>query len=289
MSTDVRPSTAGAAWGSVITPGELRFLLPQEATDYPKVFGGAGLSYAAFALVLLLVAYTRPDRQILATPPDLVADLVFFEAPGPAGGGGGGGNRSPEPPKTAPAPAVKPPEPDPIPVPTPEPVPPPPLIEAAQVLAVSMNDIPAAVSADTLLAPPSLGSGTGGGAGRGNGDGIGQGTGPGLGPGRDGGAGDGFYRSGSGIDNPTLRSEARPDYTTEGMLQRVQGEAWFDCVVEANGTVGRCELVKPLDGNRYGLDTKALQAARRFRFYPGRRKGEPVPVLVRIVIEFRIR
>jgi hypothetical protein len=38
----------------------------------------------------------------------------------------------------------------------------------------------------------------------------------------------------------------------------------------------------------YGLDREAIDAARRWYFRPGRRAGEPVPVLVSLEIEFNI-
>ena len=38
----------------------------------------------------------------------------------------------------------------------------------------------------------------------------------------------------------------------------------------------------------FGLDEAALSAARQWRFPPGTRFGEPVAVLVTIVLEFRL-
>jgi hypothetical protein len=39
----------------------------------------------------------------------------------------------------------------------------------------------------------------------------------------------------------------------------------------------------------FGWDEQAIVAARRWRFRPGTRAGEPVPVLVNLEIEFNIR
>lgn len=293
--TSQQPTSASAASGSagaqgLPRPGELHFLLPEEKTDLKKVFGGGGVSYGIVVLVVVLFFWNRPDRQILAQIPDFIpTDLVFLEEVGPGGGGGGGGNKSPEPPKTAPVPAVKAVEPEPIPTPTPEPVQPPPPVVAAEVPAISINEVPAVVAAATNTAPASLGTGSDGGAGSGRGDGIGPGSGSGLGPGSGGGTGDGVYRPGNGIDNPTLLSSAQPNYTSEGMMRRIQGTVALDCVVQANGQVGKCDIVKPLDSDQYGLDGEAIKAAKRFKFNPGKRKGEPVAVLVRIELTFNIR
>jgi len=271
-------------------PGDLRFLLPEEKANLKTVLGGAGLSHIAFAMLLLFVVWLRPDRQIQAELPDFpLQDIVFIEQAGPGGGGGGGGNKSPDPPKTQPTPAIKPPEPEPVPVPTPEPVPPPEPVVAAEVPAISPVTTVATLSSNTNTAPASLGTGSNTGAGTGTGGGVGPGSGDGLGPGRGGGTGGDVYQPGSGIDNPTLLFRAQPSYTSDAMMRRIQGEVWLDCVVLATGSVGKCDIVKSLDSDQFGLDTEAVKAAKRFRFKPGTRKGEPVAVLVRIELVFNIR
>jgi protein TonB len=184
MSSQHTASVSSAAASPVSNgPGELRLLLPEEKTNLKVVFGSGGLSWVAFAALLLLAVWLRPDRQIQAALPDFpLQDIVFIEQAGPGGGGGGGGNKSPDPPKTQPTPAIKPPEPEPVPVPTPEPVPPPPPVIAAEVPAISPVTTVATLSSTTNTAPASLGTGGGGGAGTGNGGGIGPGSGDGLGP-----------------------------------------------------------------------------------------------------------
>ena len=69
---------------------------------------------------------------------------------------------------------------------------------------------------------------------------------------------------------------------------RIEGEVWLECVVYANGNVGDCNVTRSLDA-RFGLDEEAIKAARNWRFTPGTRRGEPVPVLVGIAMEFSIR
>ena len=174
-------------------------------------------------------------------------------------------------------------------MPTPEPVPPPEPVVAAEVPAISPVTTVATLSSNTNTAPASLGTGSNTGAGTGTGGGVGPGSGDGLGPGRGGGTGGDVYQPGSGIDNPTLLFRAQPSYTSDAMMRRIQGEVWLDCVVLATGSVGKCDIVKSLDSDQFGLDTEAVKAAKRFRFKPGTRKGEPVAVLVRIELVFNIR
>jgi TonB family protein len=297
MKNPELPSVPSAAVpGPVTRPPELRFLLPEERTNLRTVFGGAGLTHAAFLLLLVLAVSLKPVRDIL--PPVLEfdpTDLVFLEVPGPGGGGGGGGSNSPEPPKTVETPPVKLPEPEPEPIPIPDPVPipepepePEPVV-AAEIPAISPIQAPAVLSNAVNLAPVSLGTGRGRGAGTGEGDGVGPGRGDGLGPGTGGNFGGGAFRVGNGVESPRLVTSPKPNYTSEAMLRRVQGVVELDCVVTDTGSVNQCEIVKSLDANNYGLDDEAQRTARRFRFLPGTRFGEPVAVLVRIQIEFNMR
>ena len=87
---------------------------------------------------------------------------------------------------------------------------------------------------------------------------------------------------------PRPISQPKPAYTSDAMRARIEGEVWLECVVHANGTVGECSITRSLDA-RYGLDEEAIKAARNWRFAPGTRRGEPVPVLVGIAMEFSIR
>ena len=72
------------------------------------------------------------------------------------------------------------------------------------------------------------------------------------------------------------------------MRARIDGVVQLDCVILADGTVGEIRIVKSLD-KRFGLDDQAIQAVRQWRFRPGRRLGEPVPVLVAIEVSFTLR
>jgi TonB family protein len=60
----------------------------------------------------------------------------------------------------------------------------------------------------------------------------------------------------------------------------------MEVVVRADGTIG---AVKILQGLGAGLDQRAIEAVRQWRFSPARRFGTPVDVLVEIAVEFRLR
>ena len=219
-------------------------------------------------------------------------DLVWIASPGPGGGGGGGGNKTPV---AAPArevgkdrltvPTTRS-EPSPVEKPKEEPptqeltIPAKPMADASASLPGVIEPAPSAATTQ--------GPGAGGGAGTGTGTGSGDGQGSGLGPGFGGGTGGGAYRPGAGISLPQLVREVKPDYTVDAMRTKMQGVVLLECVVLPDGTVGDVKIVKSLD-KVSGLDEQAIKAAKEWRFLPGRRFGEPVPVLVTIELTFTLR
>ena len=220
--------------------------------------------------------------------------IVWLDVPGPGGGGGGGGNEQPEPIKKVEmkgedkitVPAVKPPAMD---EPKPEKPPETPELNLTiPVQTMASADLAQAGAMEGIPTSESLGLGRGGGAGTGQGTGIGPGQGSGLGPGYGGGTGGGAYRPGNGVETPVLLKEIKPQYTAQAMRAKIQGEVLLECVVHPDGSVGNIRVVRSLDST-FGLDQEAIKAARQWRFKPGMRKGEPVPVLVTIAIAFTLR
>jgi len=247
------------------------------------------------------------------------ARLVFVVSPGPGGGGGGGGLRNPLPaPKilrksatprravTVPAvtlrPAVTtakrdvtpPKRPTPAPAPTiapkppqrdPDPIPSNVLVAPVVATASDTRDREGVIERGKGDAN-SQGSGTGGGAGTGHGTGNGEGLGSGIGDGSGGGTGGGPYRPGSGIEPPRLVREVKAEYTEEARRRNVTGDVLLEIVVKSDGTVGDVRMLRGLGA---GLDQRAVQAVRQWRFEPARRKGVPVDVLVEVAVEFILR
>jgi protein TonB len=144
----------------------------------------------------------------------------------------------------------------------------------------------AGVIADNAPQTDSNGSGSGGGAGSGQGTGLGEGDGSGVGPGSGGGTGGGPYRPGSGITPPGLLREVKPDYSEDARRRGIAGDVVLEIVVRRDGTVGD---VKLLQGLGAGLDERAINAVRAWRFSPAKRFGTPVDVLVEVAVEFKLR
>jgi protein TonB len=115
---------------------------------------------------------------------------------------------------------------------------------------------------------------------------MGEGKGPGVGAGEGGGTGGGPFRPGSGIARPGLLREVKPQYTEEARRAGVEGDVVLEIVVRADGTVGNVTILRSLGA---GLDRRAVDAVRQWRFSPARRFGTPVDVLVEVAVEFKLR
>ena len=59
-------------------------------------------------------------------------------------------------------------------------------------------------------------------------------------------------------------------------------------VVQTDGSVAYAHVIRSLDPT-FGLDEEALKAARQWRFAPGTRMGEPVPVVVTMDVTFSLK
>jgi len=136
-----------------------------------------------------------------------------------------------------------------------------------------------------VLGPASNGPGFGGGIGSGEGGGIGSGKGGGLGPGEGGGFGGGAYSVGGSVTAPIPIYKPEPPYSEEARKAKYQGTVVLYIIVDAQGNVTDARVVKPLG---LGLDEKALDTVRTWKFKAGMRNGIPVAVRVMVEVSFRL-
>ena len=134
-------------------------------------------------------------------------------------------------------------------------------------------------------APPSNGTGSGGGIGSGSGGGVGVGHGPGVGTGSGGGIGGGVFKVGGGISAPQAVLTPDPEYTEEARRAKTQGTCTLWLIVDAAGNPRDIRVVRGLG---YGLDAKAMEAVRRWHFDPALKDGKPVSVQISVEVEFRL-
>ena len=133
--------------------------------------------------------------------------------------------------------------------------------------------------------PPSNGTGSGGGIGSGNGGGVGSGEGPGVGPGRGGGIGGGVFRVGGGVSAPKALYAPDPEYSEEARKAKHQGTCVLWLVVGPDGRPRDIRIARSLG---LGLDEKAMQAVKTWKFEPAMKDGKPVAVQVNVEVEFRL-
>ena len=93
-------------------------------------------------------------------------------------------------------------------------------------------------------------------------------------------------RPGSGITAPSILREVKPDYTEEGRRRNIEGDVVLEIIVRSDGTVGNVKLLRGLGA---GLDERAVDAVRQWRFNPAHRYGTPVDVIVEVAVEFKLR
>jgi TonB family protein len=131
----------------------------------------------------------------------------------------------------------------------------------------------------------SNGQGTGAGMGTGHGGGLGSGTGNGYGPGTGGNYGGGLERVGGLVSAPVPLLTPEAEFSDEARRAKYQGEVMISLIVDAQGNPQNPRVVRPLG---MGLDEKALEAVRKYKFKPAMKQGKAVPVMITIAVNFRL-
>ncbi len=242
-------------------------------------------SVVIYALLILLFAWLAKDRvkKILdnksvtlteIAPPPPIAPLKKDVM------GGGGGQRSPTPvskgqlPKFADT-QITPPAPPPL--EEPKIKMPDPTIEVQKDLKMANNNMPNMGMPNSTLLGASMGNGSG--------TGIGSGNGSGLGPGSGGNYGGGVKRIGGGVSAPQVIYQVDPEFSEEARKAKFMGIVTVNLIVDQQG---RPQNVRVLRGVGMGLDQKAMDAVRQYKFKPAMEGGKPVAVELNIEVNFQI-
>lgn len=250
----------------------------------------------SFNIGVLLIAIFFVGRQVIqAVNKKLEATNIDVgiwapKAPTQAGGGGGGGEHSVVDPIKGHLPKIEK-----------TPITPPmvkefdnPKIAAPAAINVQQNiklpdnpnlpTIGATNSPNVTIA--SAGQGEGAGIGTGSGGGLGPGNGNGFGPGTGGNYGGGVYHVGGGISAPVPLNSVEAEFSDEARRAKYQGVCLIQMIVDAHGMPQDPRVVRPLG---MGLDQKALEAVRKYRFKPAMKDGKtPVPVMITVEVNFRL-
>ena len=135
------------------------------------------------------------------------------------------------------------------------------------------------------IALASQGKGSGSGFGAGLGGGIGAGHGLGNGPGSGGGYGGGLMSVGGGVSAPVVVHSVEPEFTPEARAANFQGSVSIQLIVDSQGNPQNVHVVQHLG---MGLDDKAVEAVRQYKFKPAMYEGHPVAVQLVIVVGFHL-
>jgi TonB family protein len=151
---------------------------------------------------------------------------------------------------------------------------------------LAMNNLPnLGDPMSNIPGPPSNGTGSGGGIGSGSGGGVGSGEGPGVGPGRGGGIGGGVFRVGGGVSAPKALYAPDPEYSEEARKAKYQGTCVLWLIVGPDGHPRDIRIARSLG---LGLDEKAIEAVKQWKFEPAMKDGKPVAVQINVEVDFRL-
>ena len=97
--------------------------------------------------------------------------------------------------------------------------------------------------------------------------------------------GGGVYKVGGGVTAPRVIYAPDPEFSEEARKAKYQGTVVLWLVV---GQDGRTHNIRVQQTLGMGLDEKATEAIRRWRFEPARKDGVPVAVQINVEVNFRL-
>jgi protein TonB len=122
--------------------------------------------------------------------------------------------------------------------------------------------------------------------GNGRGTGVGNGTGSGYLDGYGGNIGGGFEHVGGRVSAPIALNSVEAEFSDEARRAKYQGIVVVEVIVDAQGYPQDPRVVRALG---MGLDEKALEAVRKYRFKPAMKDGKtPVAVILNVEVNFRL-
>ena len=121
--------------------------------------------------------------------------------------------------------------------------------------------------------------------GNGSGTGIGSGDGNGIGPGSGGNTGGGVLHVGGSVSQPEVRYYVDPEFSEEARKAKFSGNVEVYLWIDEKGNPSHIKIAR---GVGMGLDEKAIEAVRQYKFKPAMQNGKPVKVDMYIDVNFHI-
>src|SRR5271155_1226626 len=95
----------------------------------------------------------------------------------------------------------------------------------------------------------------------------------------------GVYRPGNGVSAPQLVHSANPEYSDAARRAKLSGICLISLTVDTNGLAQDVRVERPLGK---GLDEKAVEAVKQYRFMPAMYQGHAVAVQVDVEVSFKL-
>jgi len=121
--------------------------------------------------------------------------------------------------------------------------------------------------------------------GDGRGTGIGSGGGAGVGPGSGGNRGGGLRHVGGSVSEPKVIYSVEPEFSEEARKAKTSGDVMVYLWVDERGNPTHVRVVR---GMGMGLDERALDAVKQYKFKPAMENGKPVTVEMYVLVNFQI-
>jgi TonB family protein len=87
------------------------------------------------------------------------------------------------------------------------------------------------------------------------------------------------------VGSPKLVQRVAHEYTTEALAAKVEDSVYLSTVIGIDGLPSEIKVIKTLD---QGLDAKAIECLKKWRFSPAMRNVEPVPMSSEVEIVFQL-
>jgi TonB family protein len=94
-----------------------------------------------------------------------------------------------------------------------------------------------------------------------------------------------IYKVGGDVSAPVLVHSVDAEFTPKAKRAKHEGVSVVSCIVDSSGMPQQVHTIQKLG---MGLDEKALEAVRQYRFKPSMLNGEPVAVEITIEVNFHI-
>jgi protein TonB len=284
VSNGSRPALAASKWpGLEFIPtlfGSGKAIYPVRRANF-----AASLALHAAMVSFLFLGFLTVKNMPHAVDPKFVLVDAYSMPPGPPGSSGGGGQHDNTPASQGPLPRSS-------------------RQQFTPPVVTLENTAPKLAVQDTIVSPdPNLpapaqagdpfskalslsgGPGTNGiGSGEDGGDGTGHGNSYGPGFGR-GGIGTAYRAGRNGVTAPRVIYSPEPEFSEEARKIKYQGMVTLEIVVGTDGRPRNLRIERSLG---MGLDEKALEAVRTWRFEPGTKDGHPVSVQMNIEVHFNL-